>query len=473
MVNLSPEELANDKVLIEAEKARDAALKSAFKPQGDLAELARKAELEKLAKEAESAVTVDPSVSDITALSSSVSPLVDEKIKSENIVSSSSVDAAFSDAKADSAAVKTESTVVSEKKDFALAKPKPTVAPVVAKPIDSLDDLLAKIDSAQSSTPATSGAAAINLQDDLPYSSVPIITASQAINDDTQDDELPEGETIWQGNVKMPGEGNFSGSAIQVLGPFLDVNDWSGLIRKELFISGRIDITRSTKYLYERMSKKADILVIEVFPDDSDAASYTGFQKLVSYFSTKDRWCVVDHRKTVGVKDVYLCPVPAGQAIPSVFGDFIPHIALSPITKRDRFFGVFIIAPGHLESLKRKMTSLDPASDFLSSTGIVPPPQPLFTSSNAFPPPPTLLPHVFNQQGGYQSFQQPQTFFPQQHQQQQIYHQAPPPPPQLYPNHNVLNQGNMMGNPLGLGSNVDVGNLLKDLISNLAHTQQQ
>jgi hypothetical protein len=230
------------------------------------------------------------------------------------------------------------------------------------------------------------------------------------------------------------------------------------------------------------MSKKNDIVVVEFFPNSTaSAASSSGFQKLVSYFSTKDRWAVVDKPSSI-VKDLYLVPVPAGHQIIPFFSDLesIKNIALE--TKRDRFFGIYVLAIGalDLQRIPSKTAANTSYTDPRLGSGKDVPPPPssattLLQSLLPGPPPPTLpnfipVPNTnlnnnqfaaqmpLNNQFFMNQYQQQDTsFFNNQYQQQM---------PMAVPPQQAANLASLLG--LGNMNGVNMNpNALNDLLKNL------
>lgn len=401
LVALSPEEMANDHVFNESEKVARESLKSVFKPKGDIAALIDKIassavpvdQEQPLVSTSASSISVTTTIDDVQrpAISSLLAqppsgpsspsaaaeqsgsgssdmagaPEFNKSSDSSSFATGQLVSASQGHAKRRQSLVtailphtmstatasltsanSSSGTVAPESVVF--TKPRAIVAPPQApNQVDSLEDLLAKMDS-------TSYSASVLENPDLGYVDAGARSGENASGSGFQDNEIEdtavpsEEEFVWQGSVKMPLEGQFAGRAIQVYGPPVPQSVWPSLSKSEFIISGRISSIASTKYLYERMSKKNDIVVVEFFPDSTaSAASSSGFQKLVSYFSTKDRWAVVDKPSSV-VKDLYLVPIPAGHQIIPFFSDLEAFKQIAAETKRDRFFGIYVLAIGAL-----------------------------------------------------------------------------------------------------------------------------
>ena len=384
--------MANDYVFKESEKVARESLKSVFKPKGDITDLIDSVELSSSAITSSidiqnpvmSTLTEDPTMESSSIslsgriFSSSISK-TDESNNGDHLISPSdqllfasqghakrrpsqsfaalphtiSSQEPVASSGSIGASEAAEETSVEREAKPTFTKSKATIPiPQAPKQVDSLEDLLAKMDATSQNYSALHSASVLeNGMESYPANTMDNGVGSADFGDD--DGKPPDGEVIWKGTVKMPIEGQFGGRAIQVYGPLVPKSIWPNLCRSssELLITGRILSTASTKYIYERLSKKSDIIVVEILPDSTPAAS-AGFQKLVSYFSTKDRWAVIEKPKGKSfVKDFYLVPVPAGRQLLGFFSDLEgPLVPLSLESKRDRFFGVFILATGTLNA---------------------------------------------------------------------------------------------------------------------------
>ncbi|KAJ3300419.1 Transcription factor bye1, partial [Kappamyces sp. JEL0829] len=288
LVSLSAEELANDAVLQEAEKIAKESLKLVFKPQIGPGAAATKPKAPAPAEEDFSAVSgrsldsssVSPIVSALTAY-----PAPDESHSSTVSDIASSAQAHDALPPAEEAA---SSTAAPAPEASFGPPPKAKIAvPPPPQNIESLDDLLAKMDS------TTYVAAAAD----------ETVMASP----ETEPDLLPQGEQIWRGLIKMPGEGSFNGFGIQVFGSTIPSHLWKDLTKREFIVTGRIPSSSTKEYIYEKISKKADLAIVELLAQNGKADE-KGFQHLVSYFAGKDRYGVIDTKQIKAIKDIYLCP---------------------------------------------------------------------------------------------------------------------------------------------------------------------
>jgi hypothetical protein len=220
---------------------------------------------------------------------------------------------------------------------------------------DSLDSLLDKLDTQKVEALDTS---------DIPKVETPIVQTTsvqnllanlEAKSKSASEPAYPNrsiesGEIIWSGAVKMAGEGSFVGDAYQICGTQLSSTAWKNILSTSLSISGRINHVSATKYIFERMNQKYDIMVIELAPKEGDAESMKSFKRLTSYFLAKERFAVIAV-KNPAVKDIYLCPVKRGNTILPVITDLKPTVPVAKITSADRFFATIILSSGYLEKI--------------------------------------------------------------------------------------------------------------------------
>ena len=200
-----------------------------------------------------------------------------------------------------------------------------------------MDSLLDKLD-----TPKIAETPVFQIMDGVPERYSPVPQENRTV--------------VWSGKVQMAGEGTFNGDATQICGSPLTETIWKDILSPTLSISGRINHVSATKYIFERMQQKYDILVVELTPKVGDLESSNVFRKLIKYFSTKERFAVISI-KNPAIKDVYLCPVKRGNTLLPVISDLKPTESVPNIVSQDRFFATIILSSGYLGKLLHKNKS--------------------------------------------------------------------------------------------------------------------
>ena len=330
-MSLSPEDLGNETVVIEKAKAEREALKFLFKPGKDSGSVdSHSADISKT-NEDHNSVALPSGLSD--SKNNSTTNLSSVLEASEQIQSPSESGPASSIQ--NSASASASHPVIDYVPPKLIPPPKPkAIIPVPKAKTESIDDLLAKIE------PKAAYAATLKQ---------PSADKVKKIHDH-QFPVLSKNQCIWNGQVKMQGEGSFESSAVQVLGPAVQPSMWKEILPEQMAITGRIASYSAVKYLNDRLEKKSDIVVVELVPSLSDLA---GFRTLIQYFNQKDRFAVVQVKNPKAVKDIYLCPVPANQSLLSIFSDL--EFYESPVSDqegRDRFFAFVVIATGYFPKHK-------------------------------------------------------------------------------------------------------------------------
>jgi hypothetical protein len=285
------------------------------------------------------------------------------------------------------------STIPEPKEELQSVQTNPTVKVTTDTPKSetSVDPLLNKVQTPIAASPVNQPSleSLISKLDTTPVTSIPTDVREQ------QDEPEPDRDFVWTGNIKMPQEAAFNGSANQVCGPKVPNPAWIDIVPTNLTISGRINQTTASKYIYERLDQKSDIVVLEIIPDEK---TKSGFEKLTKYLSTKQRFGVITV-KTQALKDIYLCPVLRSQPILPIITDLKPSFPLQTIANHDRFFATIIFSTGYLNKLNQKYLKppsrpkpVEPAPTPVSApidvpVNVVPPP----SAKREIPPPPKLL----------------------------------------------------------------------------------
>ena len=128
-------------------------------------------------------------------------------------------------------------------------------------------------------------------------------------------DYEPEPGTIWRGNVTMATVAEFRGSAKYVAGANLSpVYPWQELMPSTLTIEGRIEVDKASTYLCGlRWSKTTDVTVVAITPSEH-ASDQAEFEKLFTYFQSRNRYGVISECPNPQVRDIYVVPLESGDA---------------------------------------------------------------------------------------------------------------------------------------------------------------
>ncbi|CZT25375.1 uncharacterized protein RCC_11106 [Ramularia collo-cygni] len=122
-------------------------------------------------------------------------------------------------------------------------------------------------------------------------------------------------QVVWHGKLVQSSED----SAPTVNARFVAGRDlastgsWASLLPHKLSIDGRLQIEKAEQYLCGlRWSSSSDVTVLSLSPyDNADA-----FNEVFDYFHSRKRYAVVEKDKPPMVKDLYIIPVDAGEALP-------------------------------------------------------------------------------------------------------------------------------------------------------------
>ncbi|KAJ3271522.1 hypothetical protein HDV01_006573 [Terramyces sp. JEL0728] len=258
IVSLSPEDMANDDLVMKAEEIARESLHMAYKPSKEPEKKKEKShndslDLPKVKSENGSAYSIAPTTSTLPA----ATPAVSNKVK-----------AAFA-------------PIVS--------KVKPVVPQKMQR--DSLDSLLERM-----TTPIYKPK----------VEPTPISESNQTISgsESTQLSEREEkGKSVWKGSIKMPQVTEVEVNASQIAGNPLSSSKWRDLLPSNLLVGGRIPVDKTMTYLNQRIQQRADISILQLHTKDSNH-----FQKLAGYLVQKERYGVIAD-PLPGIKDLYLIPI--------------------------------------------------------------------------------------------------------------------------------------------------------------------
>ncbi|CAK1354363.1 hypothetical protein CB0940_01774 [Cercospora beticola] len=162
-------------------------------------------------------------------------------------------------------------------------------------------------------------------------------------NDDTYPQAEGEGSTVvWRGKVVQTSEE----SAPVVNARFVAGRDlqpvtlWQNLLPQTLSIDGRLQIPKAEEYLCGlRWSSSSDVSVLQLTPGENIEA----FNSVFDYFHSRQRYAVVEKDKPAMVKDLYIIPVEAGEALPGHI-NMLEHCTLRKPVQERTMLATLIIA---------------------------------------------------------------------------------------------------------------------------------
>lgn len=154
---------------------------------------------------------------------------------------------------------------------------------------------------------------------------------------------------VWSGTVTMPELSSFSTNAYVVCGKS---NKITPCMPQELMLDGRIHPRVVWDYIGKvKALPNKEVCVIQFHAASED--DKTGYIAMLSYFSSRKRFGVVNNQNPVMIKDIYLVPLLETQPV--------PHQLLSlkglkfPENRHSMLLGVLVLC----KSLKRPMTAME------------------------------------------------------------------------------------------------------------------
>ena len=126
---------------------------------------------------------------------------------------------------------------------------------------------------------------------------------------------------IWAGTVNGGPIGNFSATAEHLAGAKADEVGltWSTLVTPSILIEGRIDPTKADAYLCGlQYSTTSELIILSIRSPETSSGDAEGFNKLFTYFRSRNRYGVGVQPGSSMIKDIYLIPAEAGAAKPEV-----------------------------------------------------------------------------------------------------------------------------------------------------------
>ncbi|KAJ3289555.1 PHD finger protein 3 [Borealophlyctis nickersoniae] len=171
---------------------------------------------------------------------------------------------------------------------------------------------------------------------------------------DSPPPSLDPEEIIWRGRIHMRELGIFTGSCKQVAGGLLgDKRVWEDLLPAQIEIGGRINVGVTVKYIMDqRVQGGKDVVVVEFAPEESSSSGTqptepdtASYAKFYGYFRSRDRFAVVE-KTYMSVKDMYLVPLGKDEAVPRFMRELSDCRVQEAPRERDMLFGVLIMAKG-------------------------------------------------------------------------------------------------------------------------------
>ncbi|KAI8839328.1 transcription factor S-II, central domain-containing protein [Chytriomyces cf. hyalinus JEL632] len=162
------------------------------------------------------------------------------------------------------------------------------------------------------------------------------------------------GAMVWNGLVRMPQVGKFTGRCVQIAGKRVGSSKalWESILPPTVFIEGRIDVSRTQSYISQQQSSSSkEVIAVEFVAEtnvrdapqeDEGGATEGGFQALLDYFVQRNRYAVIG-QKYLHVRDMYLVPVKRGDTLPAMMTVLSKISAVDKCNERDRLFGVLIL----------------------------------------------------------------------------------------------------------------------------------
>ncbi|KAJ3325178.1 hypothetical protein HDV06_004968 [Boothiomyces sp. JEL0866] len=353
VVQLSPEEMANDDQAIKAEEIARESLHMAYKPGAAVG----KGEMEKVKPEdyfkAERVVAITDSISPITATSKSTDTPANTAIPQLEV------------------------------KPFVPLAPrvKPVVAPKVQR--DSLDSLLERMTAPIYKPPVA---------DSKPILEVEKLDSSQTISSVDvlpKKEKVPKEKPIWKGSVKMPQVTEVEVHGYQIAGKQLSLSTWKNLLSSNMLIGGRIPINKTMDYLNQRIRQNTEISILRLESKDSKH-----YQKLANYLIQKERYGVIAD-PLPGIKDLYLVPIKR-QETHSLFNDLKCRYKIN--NEKDCLVLVAVMGNG----VNKKPVEKKPQENYTSYQTIA---DPIHTASNGMSSDINQMPNTMPVQ--MNAFQQP------------------------------------------------------------------
>ncbi|KAJ3121950.1 PHD finger protein 3 [Nowakowskiella sp. JEL0407] len=133
---------------------------------------------------------------------------------------------------------------------------------------------------------------------------------------DPPENVVDEDAFIWSGRVSMAQVGKFNGYCRQIAGRYVgDAKTWEDVLPGQISIDGRIQTSRVSDYVIQQKGSTTKEVVIVEFKSTGAAEEDEGFATLFDYFESKDRCAVIGHHY-VSIKDMYIFPLSPTKPLP-------------------------------------------------------------------------------------------------------------------------------------------------------------
>ncbi|KAJ1560578.1 PHD finger protein 3 [Nowakowskiella sp. JEL0078] len=143
---------------------------------------------------------------------------------------------------------------------------------------------------------------------------------------------------VWKGKVYMPQVGKFNGYCRQVAGRKVgDSKSWEDVLPVQISIDGRIATSKVAEYVLQQKGSSSKEVVVVEFKADGTNEDDEGFATLFDYFDSKDRCAVIGHHY-VSIKDMYIFPLTPQAPIP----EFLRELELNNRIPTDRSENVLL-----------------------------------------------------------------------------------------------------------------------------------
>ena len=157
-------------------------------------------------------------------------------------------------------------------------------------------------------------------------------------------DYASDPSVVWRGKLSMTGVAEFHGSAKHVGGADMSATlPWSELMPQDLRMEGRIDSENADKYLCElRWSRSTDVILVAISPTGGKEA-HDEFDRLWTYFYSRNKWGVIDKSPLQSVRDAYVIPIGSGMARLPLFMELIQDIRVEGPRSENMILIIFVL----------------------------------------------------------------------------------------------------------------------------------
>ncbi|EMC99714.1 hypothetical protein BAUCODRAFT_571914 [Baudoinia panamericana UAMH 10762] len=152
--------------------------------------------------------------------------------------------------------------------------------------------------------------------------------------------DLTDG-VVWRGKLVHAGEGEPVVNARWVAGRDMSSTaPWRQMLPSKLTVDGRLAVPKAEEYLCGlQWSQTSDVSVLALSAYDDIEA----FNRVFMYFSSRQRYAVINKDKPPLVKDLYVIPVEKGKGLPEHV-NMLEHCTLKSPAEERMLLATFVIA---------------------------------------------------------------------------------------------------------------------------------